>query len=1019
MSQDADISQLSNKDFLSSLGDEELIDFISNWSQRQREKERLLNGPREQSENEIPLQIPSLETNSESSFSFPLAQPQQEEQEPDNVVFADYRSYFATKGRNQQLEDEKYLEWDQKRRKVQGLDTTRSEIFKSCVIYVNGHTRPSIATLHRLVILNGGKFIHHLSSKGAATHVIASRLTPRKHLEFRNYKVVKPEWITESIEQGMLQRWTNYTIIEVDYGQKRLPFQLKDDVMVEDGSEIGDIDSHKDGNDNDLEEKEVGSSTLPGEEQQPSTDEMIVIDSRHPDFLKSFFAKSRLHHLSTWKADLRAEFLNMVVERSKSQRKPTNITKNRIIIHVDFDSFFAAASALNRPDIDFKTTPVCVSHGGSKASSTADIASCNYVCRKFGVKNGMWVGSAKKICPDLVCLDYDFQSYEKISKRLYEILMDQNPDCILPVSIDEALLDITSLIDGGGNVDIQVTDFLKTLRSLIFEETECTVSIGASSNVLLAKLALRSAKPDGLFYLKDNLEEFLSEVPVAQLPGVGGAIIQKLNYELFPYGSTEKTATIQDLKSLDRGKLEKVFGKKTGTKLYEYARGIDNTSIDIAENPQEFMRKSVSIDINWGIRFNAIDQIDDFLFRVAKEICSKLEKIHMCASQVTLKILKRAKGAPIDPPKYLGCGRCDAFSKSSKLGIPTDEYRTIGMEARILFRNIGCDPLELRGVSIQVTKLSEKRKDNQKRLPYTKIDYETFKRQKLEAERQEKAQVLTNLTQFDIPNEIDSSILDQLPSSVKNQIKEQHDRNLAPVAMIPKDVDLEVFQQLPEEIQEELKEELRRRNIRICPKTPRKDRKIYLQQVFTQGGGAGFVRVISPKKSPRKSPSKKFKGVNLPRATSVCPQKVEKPDEEVFKELPLSLREQIMKEWEEHEEITKTEFERLKERIPAALAKDMDCLEELSINHFTRKREPLSFQKRVRPSEILKLVDTWITRTSQKGPHKRDLELFQEFMSNLRGSNSILYKNIVQRMLLLSRIEHLCDKWVYAIDTYR
>ena len=101
----------------------------------------------------------------------------------------------------------------------------------------------------------------------------------------------------------------------------------------------------------------------------------------NPDFLRSYFDQSRLHHLSTWKADLKAQMQQLASQTPRRAKKPGS---ERWIIHVDFDCFFCSVSLLSRPDL--KDKPVCVGHGGGRSG---EIASCNYPARKFGIHNGM------------------------------------------------------------------------------------------------------------------------------------------------------------------------------------------------------------------------------------------------------------------------------------------------------------------------------------------------------------------------------------------------------------------------------------------------------------------------------------------------------------------------------------------------------------------------------------------------------------------------------------------------------
>lgn len=1053
--EEPDVSQISNQSFLTSLDDNELIDFINKLSQKKQSQEQqpqeeaiqtnildssviitsdhqddLLHSPTTGNGGDLP---PSSPKHSSGEQALQLAQqqptvyPSQDTSENDqNVVFGDYGTYFAAKSKAQQAEDEQYLTWDHQRRVEQGLSPELPPIFEGCIIHVNGHTRPGIQTLHKLIILYGGKFLHHLSSKGSVTHVIASRLTPRKEIEFKNYKVVKPEWITESIEKGKKLNWSDYSVIKVDYGQKRLPFEEQGNEEPNQPDEEPAEDVHNG--------EQIDLSPLTQEEDKPLNDDVAIdeaIDARHPDFLKIFFAKSRLHHLSTWKSDLRAEFLTIALNQTTEkkfhkEKSSSSYAQSKVIMHVDFDCFFATASALKHPEIDFKNTPVCVSYGGNSASSSADVASCNYVCRKFGVKNGMWVRSAKRLCPELVCLDYDFPTYEKISKQFYNILVDLKPDCIFPVSIDEALLDVTSLVDELDQVK-SVEKLCSDLRSKIYELTKCSVSTGCSHNVLLAKLALRRAKPEGQFYLHNEIAEFLRDISIRDLPGTGYSIQNKLIQEVFPSSyETEHRVTISHLLKIDKSKLIKVFGVKTGTKLYDYARGRDDTSIDISENPQEFMRKSVSIDVNWGIRFDTMEQVDKFLFNLGKEMSTRLNNLKMCAFQMTLKILKRAKDAPIEPPKYLGCGKCDALSKSSRFGIPTDEFRVFGTEARSLFRNIGCDPIELRGVSISVAKLVPKDQvGNQKRLPFKKVDFDTFKKQKLnDSSSISKVVDIVDTTgtprevkstQYLIPSDVDSSVLEELPSSMKKVIRNQREKSFEPVSDIPKDVDLEVFKCLPADIQAELKEELRRRKIQINPQTPQKDRKAYLQQVFPiDGSQPEYVRIISPRKSPPKKAIKRNSPVK--RSPSKSPIRLEKYDENILNELPTSLRENIIEEWEAYENANQTKFSKLKENLKALAGEEEEkCnnIEELTLEHFDQLAKPLVFQKRKRPREIMNLVEQWIIHTKHKGPHSKDLKLFRSYIESLLEHSLVLCLNLIESIELLLKLENgICVRWV-------
>src|SRR5271167_2446716 len=133
------------------------------------------------------------------------------------------------------------------------------------------------------------------------------------------------------------------------------------------------------------------------------------------------------------------------------------------------------------------------------------------------------MGRAFELCKDLVCLPYDFPAYERASREFYEILLSVNADATQAVSIDEALLDVSSISSESPEILAQ------SIRDRVRQKTQCDVSIGIGTNILLAKLALRKAKPAGQYYLKpEDAQEFMQNLDVQDLPGVGWKLSEKL-----------------------------------------------------------------------------------------------------------------------------------------------------------------------------------------------------------------------------------------------------------------------------------------------------------------------------------------------------------------------------------------------------------------------------------------------------------------------------------------------------------
>jgi DNA repair protein REV1 len=422
----------------------------------------------------------------------------------------------------------------------------------------------------------------------------------------------------------------------------------------------------------------------------------------NPDFLQQYYRESRLHHLSTWKAELKAQLQAATKAKSLSQtskKKPLPGTR-RYILHVDFDSFFAAVSLLKHPELQDK--PVAIAHGSGSGS---EIASCNYPARAKGVRNGTWMKGALQVCPDLRVLPYDFPAYEDASRKFYSSILGID-GIVQSVSIDEALIDVSNLCLAAGGSDgkavsegsvdreqAKADELAQDLRDSIKKETGCTVSVGIGSNILLAKVALRKAKPAGQFQLKpEAVLDFIGNLTIQDLPGVGHNMGTKMEGLGVKY--------VKDIRDLTKERLISALGPKTGIRLWEYARGIDRTEVG-----DQVVRKSVSAEVNWGIRFVNQDQADDFVRSLCEELNRRLMENLVKGKQLTLKVMRRSMDAPLEPVKHLGHGKCDTFNKSVALGVATNAPDVIGKEAISMLRSFNFSPGDLRGLGVQMTKL--------------------------------------------------------------------------------------------------------------------------------------------------------------------------------------------------------------------------------------------------------------------------------------------------------------------------
>ncbi len=739
----------------------------------------------------------------------------------------DHESYFRRKRLKQQKADASYIKWENKRQNFmsnqlasnmksspstlhnidndkQLNDTNKNTasnnnnnkpsthhaapsnhppVFKGCTIYVNGYTVPSINEIHKMVILHGGKFTHMLSNKSMATHIVASRLTPKKHIEFKNCQVVKPQWVVDSVNEGVLKDWKPYSIINRrEYGQGELQFANRREKRVESNNgarienkqfaeptpmpilepERDEVNSNQEEDvledpllplqENEEEEQEKNLDFVPELQQlarQQASSSRAPLDSTHPNFLKYFFENSRLHHLSNWRSSFKSEFLTKSIERFDSRNKPNNPSRSKsnnnndsatsMLFYMDFDCFFVRVSSMNYPNLDFDTLPMCVTHG----TLTSDISSCNYVARRFGVRNGMWVRDAKKLCKNLICLKYDFKRYEKVSRQFYNYLLNsQDINCILPISVDECIVEFAKKNDKF-SFNSQISDvqddkefFLskaKNIKADIKSLTNCDVSIGISNNRILSRLSLKYAKPNGIYYIDSHstdVKPFLEKHSFNDLPGIGRNLAVKLANTYFPHIKNVDNLLISDLydSNITQEKLSKLFGSKLGAKYNNYINGKDDVEasnlIELLRSEYEnhvLKKESISIDVNWGIRFETQKQVEKFLYDLAGELVKRMKHYHKIGSFLTLKIMKRIPKT--QTAKFLGMGHCELVSKSSRLGLPTNDFGILLTEMRSLLRVASVEISEMRGVGVKISKLEDENKlNNQQRLNFGKKD---------------------------------------------------------------------------------------------------------------------------------------------------------------------------------------------------------------------------------------------------------------------------------------------------------
>lgn len=188
----------------------------------------------------------------------------------------------------------------------------------------------------------------------------------------------------------------------------------------------------------------------------------------------------------------------------------------RMILHLDLDAFFAQVEEAANPLLRGK--PVFVV-GHSMTSGI--VLTANYAARKFGVKTGVPLREARKLCPTAVWVPADCSKYSDTSEQIFDYLTRYTP-LVEIFSIDEAFMDLTG--------ERSPENIAQEIKRWVWENFHLTLSVGIAPNKLLAKLASERRKPDGLFRIRPGeVEGILKELPIEELCGIGSRLKLHLN----------------------------------------------------------------------------------------------------------------------------------------------------------------------------------------------------------------------------------------------------------------------------------------------------------------------------------------------------------------------------------------------------------------------------------------------------------------------------------------------------------
>ena len=528
--------------------------------------------------------------------------------------------------------------------------------------------------LKHLLLINGGVFEQFPSDR--VTHILAVTLAAGKEDALRGRQavraalVVHPAWLLHSDQQGRRLDVADYLLHKaaLQRGQQRVAFPPEHQRVSRSMAAAAGA--------------RQGAEALKGRPQTTGTD---------PAFVANYYQASRLHLIGEWRA--RNQRLLASLATTAGRPEPSGGGEaERLVFHVDMDSFFASVAMRDHPDA--VGMPVAVAHAGAVANvahSTAEISSCSYEARKAGVRAGMRVCDAMQLCPTLAVFPYNTEAYEQASEAMYRALCTFTSK-VEATSIDEAFMDVTGLADAHGGVDAMA----RAVRAAVLAATQgCPASVGVSHNKLFAKMATRLAKPNGQHLLlpASAALDFIAPLPVGDLPGVGPETAARL-------GEALGIRTVAQLAAARLDQLQRVLGPVLGAKLLAAAHGVDDRPVE----PQTAMPKSRGAECNWGVRLTDPQGVAAFVMDLAREVASRLGDMEVRGRRVVVTA-RRSTDPSREPYKFLGCGECTVRTKAVQLQVATADARVIAEEAHAALATMAIPPSYLRGLGIHMQDL--------------------------------------------------------------------------------------------------------------------------------------------------------------------------------------------------------------------------------------------------------------------------------------------------------------------------
>lgn len=300
------------------------------------------------------------------------------------------------------------------------------------------------------------------------------------------------------------------------------------------------------------------------------------------------------------------------------------IPYDRVVLHSDLNNFFASVEMLFEPSLGNVPMAIC----GNEEERHGIILAKNDMAKRFGIKTGETVKSAREKCHSLVTRPSRYPEYVRCSREVRRVYLRYTP-CVEPFGIDEAWLDVSAEAKRRGGVLFDsALSIAEEIRESVLKETGLRVSIGVSFNKVYSKLASDMKKNSGITVISpENYKTVIGNIKVRDMLYIG-----KNTEELL---KQNRLYLLSDVARLKRSYIGELFGKN-GEHIWDFAKGFDFSPV--TEYTAEENTKSVSNSRTLPYDVTRSEDAHSVIFSLCESVCERIRERKMSCKEVSVSV---------------------------------------------------------------------------------------------------------------------------------------------------------------------------------------------------------------------------------------------------------------------------------------------------------------------------------------------------------------------------------------------